>query len=352
MLKFILQRLLYGGLVVFGVIVVVFFIFHALPGDPAKMITHGRADQETLNFINRYYGLDKPLPHQLAMYLNDLSIISVHADTPENKTEYEFWVAIPIGGSKVLALKSPYFRRSYLTNRRVSEVIMENLDGTFWLAIGAMGFAAFWGILFGILASLKPGSWWDHLLISSSVFGISAPSFVIGIVLAMLFGYHLSDYTGLEMTGSLWEINDYGERVLTPKNLILPAITLGLKPLAIIAQLMRNSMLEVFGQDYIRTAKAKGLSSYQIVFKHALKNALNPVVTAISSWLAIMLAGAFFVEYIFSWKGLGYTTISAVNKLDFPIIMGATVIVAMMFVLINILVDILYAWLDPRVRLH
>ncbi len=351
MLKFILRRLFYGALVVFGVTVVVFFIFHALPGDPAKMITHGRADQETLNFVNHYYGLDKPLPHQLLMYLNDLSVVSVHANTPENAQEYGYMLSIPVGES-VLALKMPYFRRSFLTNRRVGEVIMENLDGTFWLAMGAMGFAAFWGILFGILASLKPNSFWDHFLISASVFGISAPSFVIGITLAMIFGYHLSDYTGLEMTGSLWELNDYGERVFRPKNLILPAITLGLKPLAIIAQLMRNSMLEVFGQDFIRTAKAKGLSSYKIVFKHALKNALNPVVTAVSSWLAIMLAGAFFVEYIFSWKGLGYTTINAVNKLDFPIIMGATVIVAIMFVLINIVVDIVYAWLDPRVRLH
>ena len=136
------------------------------------------------------------------------------------------------------------------------------------------------------------------------------------------------------------------------KNLILPTITLGIRPLAIIVQLTRSSMLEVLSLDYIRTAKAKGLSSYAIIFNHALRNALNPVVTAVSGWFASLMAGAFFVEYIFGWNGLGKVTVDALELSDFPVVMGAVLFIAFLFVIINILVDILYGFLDPRVKLN
>lgn len=155
------------------------------------------------------------------------------------------------------------------------------------------------------------------------------------------------------MTGSLYEVDDFGEgKYIQWKNLILPAIVLGIRPLAVVIQLMRNSLLEVMSQDYIRTAKAKGLSMYKIIKKHALKNALNPVVTAVSGWFASLLAGAVFVEYIFNWNGLGKEIVNALNTLDLPVIMGSVLVIAAMFIIINIFVDVIYGWLDPRIRIR
>ena len=154
------------------------------------------------------------------------------------------------------------------------------------------------------------------------------------------------------MTGSLYEVDDFGEgKYIRWKNLLLPAIVLGIRPLAVVIQLMRNSLLEVMSQDYIRTARAKGLSMYKIIKRHALKNSLNPVVTAVSGWFASLLAGAVFVEYIFNWNGLGKEIVNALNTLDLPIIMGSVLVIAAMFIIINIFVDIIYGWLDPRIRL-
>ena len=162
-----------------------------------------------------------------------------------------------------------------------------------------------------------------------------------------------SPYTGLNLTGSWFDIDETtGQRYLTLQNLILPAITLGIRPLAIITQLTRSSMLDVLNQDYIRTAYAKGLSRRTVVFKHALRNALNPVITAITGWFAELLAGAFFVEYIFGWKGIGKVTVDALDKLDYPVVMGSVLFSAAFFILINILADILYGVVDPRVRLQ
>ena len=155
------------------------------------------------------------------------------------------------------------------------------------------------------------------------------------------------------MTGSLFVVDDFGEgKFIQWKNLLLPAIVLGVRPLAVVIQLMRNSLLETLNQDYIRTAKAKGLTMQQVILKHALKNSLNPVVTAISGWFASMLAGAVFVEYIFNWNGLGKEIVTSLNTLDLPVIMGSVLVVATLFIVINILVDVIYSWLDPRIKLH
>ena len=179
---------------------------------------------------------------------------------------------------------------------------------------------------------------------------MSVPSFFSAIIFAWIFGFLLHEYTNLNMTGSLYEVDDFGEgKYIQWKNIILPAIVLGIRPLAVVSQLMRNSLLEVLSQDYIRTAKAKGLSFFTIIRKHALKNSLNPVVTAISGWFASMLAGAVFVEYIFGWNGLGKEIVDALNTLDLPIIMGAVITIAALFIIINIFVDIIYGWLDPKI---
>jgi peptide/nickel transport system permease protein len=155
------------------------------------------------------------------------------------------------------------------------------------------------------------------------------------------------------MIGSLYEVDDYGRgQYLNLKNLILPAFTLGIRPLSVIIQLSRNSMLEILDMDYIRTATAKGLKRFIVVFKHALRNALNPVVTVVSGWFASLLAGAVFVEYIFSWNGIGKEIVDALNHLDLPVVMGAVMLIATVFVIINILVDVVYAIIDPRIRLN
>ena len=155
------------------------------------------------------------------------------------------------------------------------------------------------------------------------------------------------------MTGNLYELDDYGEySALQFQNLILPSIVLGIRPLGVVSQLMRNSLLEVFNQEYIKTAEAKGLSAKQVLFKHALKNAMSPVVTAISGWFASLLAGAVFVEYVFGWNGLGKEIVNALNTLDLPVIMGAVLIIATIFVILNIVVDIIYAYLDPKKKLN
>ncbi|MFN0048133.1 MAG: ABC transporter permease [Cytophagales bacterium] len=350
MIKFITNRLYYGLLVLAGVTVAVFFIFHALPGDPVAMMAGQRTDVSTKEAIMKDLGLDEPLRNQLVYYFNDLSPVSFHNSTAENQKKYGYFALATISNTDIV-LKSPYLRRSFQSNKKVSEIISEHMEGTFWLAIASMAFATILGILMGVFAGLNQNSWIDHTLVSFSVIGISAPSFVAAILMAMFFGFYLADFTGLNITGQLWVTDSIHGKQLELKNLILPTVTLGLRPLAIIVQLTRSSMLEVLSQDYIRTARAKGLTKYSVIVKHALKNALNPVITAVSGWLASLMAGAFFIEYIFNWKGIGMVTIKAVENLDFPVVMGSTLFIALIFIFVNLLVDVLYALVDPRVRL-
>ena len=256
-----------------------------------------------------------------------------------------------IGSDTKFGLKIPYLRRSYQTKKDVGQVLIEALPGTLLLALAAMIFATVIGILLGVLAAVKKGTWLDTSAVFASIAGISAPSFFMAIIIAYFFGVFLHPYTGLNLTGSWFDIDEVtGEKYLTIKNLILPAFTLGIRPLAIITQLTRSAMLDVLSQDYIRTAHAKGLSNTKVVFKHALRNALNPVITAITGWFAELLAGAFFVEYIFGWKGVGKITVDALEKLDYPVVMGSVLISACIFIFINILADVLYGIVDPRVR--
>jgi peptide/nickel transport system permease protein len=153
------------------------------------------------------------------------------------------------------------------------------------------------------------------------------------------------------MTGSLYELDDFGDSYhIVWKNLILPSFVLGIRPLAVIIQLIRTNLLEVLSQDYIRTAYSKGLSRYQVIFKHGLKNSLNPVITAVSGWFASLLAGAIFVEYVFGWNGLGKEIVKALNQLDIPVVMGAVIVIAFLFIIINIVVDLIYVYLDPRIK--
>lgn len=348
MIKYIIKKLLYSILVVFGVVVVEFFIFHALPGDPVKFAS--RASASTRQMIIQAHGLDKPVSTQFVLYINDLSLISIHEDTPKNKTEYQYTPLFSVG-KNVIVLKLPYLRRSFQTYKKVADIILENITGTIWLTLTAMIFATLVGVLFGLIAALYQGSSLDRFLVALSVLGISAPSFVMAVLISITFGYYLHEWTGLNTTGSLWD-NSLDGKKLRLHNLILPAFTLGIRPLAIITQITRSSMLEVMSQDYIRTAKAKGLNNFKIILKHALKNALNPVVSTISNWFAVLMAGTFFIEHIFMWKGIGLVTLQAVENNDIPVIMGSSLFVAIAFMFINIVVDVVYKLLDPRVNLE
>lgn len=346
MFSYILKKLIYGSLVLLGVVILVFFLFQGF-GDPARLVLGQSGDSATIQNIRKELYLDQSKWKQFAFYLNDVSPLCIHTKQEIDSKKLKGFF---IGGNTKAGLKIPYLRRSYQSKRDVLQVLMDALPGTIVLALSAMFIATVFGILLGVLAAVKQNTWWDTSAILSSVLGISAPSFFMAIVIAYLFGFVLSHYTGLRMTGSLFDVNPFEGRTLQLKNLILPAITLGVRPLAIITQLTRSAMLDVLDQDYIRTAYAKGLSRRAVVFKHALRNALNPVVTAITGWFAELLAGAFFVEYIFGWKGIGKITVDALEKLDFPIVMGSVLITAAFFILINLLADVLYGVIDPRIR--
>lgn len=356
MVKFVLKKIAYGGLVMLGVITSIFFLFNVLPGDPATVLLGQRANKEAVEAINRDLGRDKPIVTQYFMYLNDLSPISFHNTLDKHsafyldKEKYSYTHLFSLGENISVVAKAPYFRRSYITKRKVSEIILETLPETTVLAVSSIVVATILGVFLGIIAAIKKDTFFDRLALVLSALGMSAPSFFFGVIIAWLFGYVLTDITGLSPVGSLYTIDVWDGEKLDLKNLILPTVTLGMRPLAIIVQLTRSSLLDVLSQDYIRTARAKGLTFYTVIIKHALKNALNPVVTAVSGWFAGLMAGAVFVEIIFSWKGIGYEVFEALTKNDLPVVMGATLVFATFFVVINILVDVIYGILDPRIR--
>lgn len=354
MTSYVLQKIGYAILTLFGVVTVIFFLFTILPGDPARMMLGQNETEEQIAVVKKKYGFDQPISIQYIRYINDLSPISFHSENEEDYTflssKYNATKLFTVGSTSV-ALKTPYLRESFQKNgKEVSQVIAETLPNTFVLAVSAIVIAMVIGIILGIISVLFKDGFIDRTIQFISTLGMSVPSFFSAILFAWIFGFLLHEYTHLNMTGSLYEVDDFGNgKYIQWKNIILPAIVLGIRPLAVVSQLMRNSLLEVLDQDYIRTAKAKGLTFYQIIRKHALKNSLNPVVTAISGWFASMLAGAVFVEYIFGWNGLGKEIVNALNTLDLPVIMGAVIVIAFLFIIINIFVDIIYGWLDPKI---
>lgn len=358
MINYLLGRLLYSLLVVFGIATVVFLLFSVLPGDPARMMLGQRADVESVEAINKDLGRDKPIVQQYIKFLNDISPLSFHETEDEthllylDKEKYGDIFSFLTIGSKTFVLKLPYLRRSYQSQRNVSSILIEALPGTAVLALVSMLIATVLGILLGIYAAINKNTIGDKASMVLSIFGMSLPSFVAAILVVWIFAYLLGNITGLPVTGSLYEIDEFEGRRIAWKNLILPAFTLGIRPLAVIMQLTRSSMLEVLSMDYIRTAKAKGLHFYNILFRHALLNALNPVVTAISGWFASLMAGAVFVEIIFGWKGLGVVMLDALNKYDLPVVMGSVLLVSVIFVAVSVAVDFIYALIDPRVKVY
>lgn len=357
LIPYILRRIANGLLVMAGVVLIVFFLFNVLPVNSARLTMGQRSDISSVEAVEKEFRLNLPWHQRLLLYFNDLSPFSFHrledSDSPSylKKEEVTYKKIISINEVS-LVLKSPNLGKSIQTRKRVSEVLSEKMYPTFILALSAMLLATVAGLILGVLAAIRQYSVWDNSILFFSTLGISQPAYFSGIIIAMVFGYYLSDYTHLHVRGSLADLDYDGHEITLWKNLWLPMVALGIRPVALITQLTRSSMLDVMNQDYIRTARAKGLGYYSIVFKHGLRNALNPVVTSVSGWLAALFTGAFFVEKVFDYKGLGLQTIESLLAFDFPVVMGAVLFVALVFVVMNILTDILYSILDPRVRVE
>ncbi len=333
MFAYILKKAAYGLLVMLGVVSLIFVLFNILPGDPARMMLGQNADQESIDLLHKELGLDKPLGIRYLRYLNDLSPVGI--DHEGN-----------------LGFKLPELGRSYQSDRSVSSILAEAFPNTILLALVSITMAFVLGVLFGSVAAIYKDTWIEKAILLITSLGMSLPSFFAAILIAWIFAFLLADYTGLSMFGSLYGVDDFGRgEYVDLKNIILPAVTLGIRPLSVICELTKSTMKEVLQQDYIRTAKAKGLSMFKIIKNHALRNTLNPVVSSISSWFASLLAGAVFVEYIFDWKGVGVVIVDSLEKYDFPVLMGTLIVICIMLVIINILTDIVYAFLDPRIKI-
>jgi len=357
LLIYIYKKIEYSLLVLFGVATLVFFLFNILPGDPARMMLDKNEDKKQLANINKKYAFDRPLSEQYILYLNDISPISIHSKSDKaftylspNKYKY---ISLFSNSNWEVVIKYPYLRESFVKKDvQVSNIIFHTFKNTFILAFSSITFALILGIFLSVISTIFKDLFIDKFILFMSVLGMSLPSFFSSVIIAWIFGFLLHNYTGLNMTGSLYEVDDYGRgSYIQLKNLILPAITLGIRPLSVIIQLCRSSLIEVISMDYIRTARSKGLSRASVFLKHALRNAMNPVVTAISGWFASMLAGAVFVEYIFGWNGIGKEIVDALNNMDLPLVMGSVLFIAFIFVIINIIVDLVYIWLDPRIRI-
>jgi len=351
---YIIRKLLYGIAVLWGVATLVFLLFNILPGDPAQMMLGQRADQESVNAIREELGLNQSIGKQYVDYLNDLVPLSFYniAQGKQKLEKIGRYTRLATIGSTAIVLKAPYLRMSYQSKRKVSDILGEAFPNTLLLAFVSISIAMVLGLAIGILTAVINTNFLNKLTLFVTTIGMSLPSFFAAILMAWVFGFLLEHHTGLSMTGSLYTVDEYGRgEFLSLRNLILPALTLGMRPLAVVTELTRTSLLEAMSMDYVRTARAKGLKPVRVICIHALRNALNPVVTAVSGWFASLLAGAVFVEYVFDWKGIGVVVVDALDKYDFPVIMGAVLLIAVMLIIVNIIVDIIYGFIDPRVRI-
>lgn len=304
---YITKNFLYSVFIILGVITVTFCLLYVIPGDPARMLLGQRADVKSVEAVKEELGLNKPIYIQYVDFLYKA-----------------------VQGN---------LGRSYSTNREVVKTILDKFPATALLATSALFFSTIIGVLIGIISAVKRYSAIDNASMIFALIGISIPQFVFALIMVLIFGAVLKWFPISGYITQGWD------------HLILPMVTLALRPLAIIARMTRSSMMDVMSSDYVRTAKAKGLSNMAVIFKHTLRNALNPVITTLSASLAATLGGAFFIEYIFNWPGIGLLAVDAILKLDFPVIQGTVLFSAVIFVVINFFVDIIYAWLDPKVKL-
>ena len=306
MFTHIVRKLLYTIPVVWGVITVVFILMAVVPGDPARIMMGQRGDPETLARIRHDLGLDLPLHQQYTKFIGEI----LHGD----------------------------LGTSYRNNEKVTEAIGTRFHATFRLTMWAMVLAIVVGLIAGIISASKQYSFFDYTAMIVAISGVSAPVFWVGLLLLLVFAYTLGWVPGIGEGDGSW------------KYLILPVVALGVRPAALIARLTRSCMLEVLNQDYIRTARAKGVAENFVVMKHALKNAMIPVVTIIGTQISELLSGAVLTETMFAWPGIGRLAVEALVNRDFPMIRGTVIVMAMVFLIANLIVDISYGFIDPRVR--
>lgn len=350
MLQFILQRFVSGMMSLILIIVLIASIIYMAPVDPATLSFGQQMTEEALEAKRKELSLDQSISVQIKKYINDLSPISMYANNDPLLDQLSI-VSLGNFGSSKLVLKKPYLRSSFQTGERVLKMIQQALPNTLILALAAIFIASILGILLGLIAGLNKDTWLDGFIVGFSTLGYSVPSYVSAIFLSLLFGFYLKDWTHLNMQGSLITLNDIGDEITSWRNLILPSIALGVRPVAVITQIARNSMIDIMNKPYILTARAKGLNLVSLIKRHVFKNMMNPVVTTISGWFASLLAGAFFVESIFNFNGMGLLTVNALINYDTPLLLGCIIVVATIFIVLNILIDIVYLYLDPKVKL-
>jgi ABC-type dipeptide/oligopeptide/nickel transport system permease component len=306
MLTFLVRRVLLAIPTLFGVLVVVFALLYVAPGDPVMEMVGERADSATIARLREELKLDEPLPTQFAHYAGGV----LRGD----------------------------LGRSYITNRPIVSDIRERFPRTLQLAASAMLLAAVLGITIGVLAAARPNGWFDRLSLALTYLGISFPVYWVGLILILLVAVTLrwlppSGYGGIEY-------------------LILPALALGSRSIAFLARMTRSAMLEVLGSDYVRTARAKGLRARAVIGRHALRNALIPVITVLGLDFGYYLTGSILTETIFSWPGLGRYVVNAISRRDLPAIQGTVLFLSVVFVFVNLITDLVYAAADPRVGLE
>ena len=304
MRQYTIRRLLELIPVILSVTAIVFFMLHLIPGDPAEILAGEEATAEDVQAIREELGLDKPLITQYLIYMKNI-----------------------FKGNLGVSIR---------TSRPVLQEIIERYPNTLLLALCSVVVMILIGVTTGILSAVKQGSWLDNISMVIALFGVSMPVFWFGLMMMLFFSVQLRIFP---TTG-----------IGTFNHLILPSITLGTHATAVVARLTRSSMLEVIRQDYIRTARAKGLNESKIILLHALKNALIPVVTIVFLRFGVMLAGAVLVETVFAWPGIGWLMIDAIWARDYPVVQGCILIVAINFVIINLIADLLYGFIDPRIR--
>ena len=333
MFSYIVKRLFWTIPTIFGVTLLVFSMVHLTPGDPAAAILGDKANKQSVADLRAQMGLDKPLYEQYFIYIKNLA----HGD----------------------------FGRSANSDEPVINEFLDRFPATIELSLVAMFFAVFLGIGAGIISAVKRYSIFDYGSMLGALAGVSMPVFWLGLVLIYFFSvrlgwlpvsgrlgyeYDIDHITGLYLIDSLLT-NNIPAFWDALKHLILPAIALGTIPMAIIARMTRSSMIEVMKEEYIKTARAKGCSRFQVIFIHALRNAMMPVITIIGLMLGSLFAGAILTETTFSWPGIGKWLVNAVYQRDFPVIQSTTLIIAIIFIIVNLTVDLLYALINPKIRL-
>jgi peptide/nickel transport system permease protein len=349
-----MKKAAYSISIVLGVCILVFFLFRISGSDPVRNVLGENTSSEMIENTRVRWNLDLSTTEQLGLFLNDLSPISFHSYSSSSRWKYRAedytGVILPLGATSV-ALKVPFLGRSYISDKSVNALLVDTLPGTLLLAVVSIVMAMIIGIVLGVYSARHEGSKRDKWILTLSSLGMSAPSFFVAVLISWLLSIKWGAYTHLPMNGSLFKVDPWQGKVIAWENMVLPILTLMIRPLGVIVQLTRNAILETMGMDFIRTARAKGLSESTIMWRHALPNSLNPVLTAISGWFASLLAGAVFVEFVFGWKGLGQLMFQAIEKQDLPVVMGGVIVISVFFVAISSGMDRLYAKLDPRVRL-